>query len=206
MTPPMAPRITAGILAFSLLALASACSRERLVQPPSAFPPPLVLSKRLPVALEMDAAFRDYRHQASAGGTQWTLAIGPSSVDWVGSLLRSSFTEVAERRDAQGVRLVFLPAIEDVQFSLPEQSGSEFYEAWIQYRIRVEQPDGRQVADWAIPAYGKARDAVTLGADTGLGLALNKAMRDATAALVQHINDPQRVAELLRPPPTEGSP
>lgn len=190
-------RRVSGVLGLLLLA---GCASERLVQPPSAFPAPLVLTKRLPVALETDSAFLDYRHVESVRGTEWTLAIGAASVDWLGSLLRTSFTEVADSRRAEGVRLVFLPAIEDVQFSLPDQSGTEFYEAWIKYRVRVQLPDGRDVADWAIPAYGKSRDGMTLGADTGLGQALNQAMRDATAALAVEINDPERVAALLRGP------
>lgn len=197
-------RITSGLL--FLLLLVGGCATERLVQVPSAFPQPLVLTKRLPVALEMESSFRDFQHVESSNGTEWTLAIGSASVDWLGSLLKTSFTEVAESRRADGVRLVFVPEIEEVQFSLPEQSGTEFYEAWIKYRIRVQLPDGRDVADWPIPAYGKARDKVTLGADRGLGLALNQAMRDATAALALEINDPKRIAALLQPPAQESSP
>lgn len=193
-------KIANGLLGLLGLLVAGGCATERLVQAPSAFPAPLVQTKRLPVALELDSAFRDHRHVESSRGTEWTLAIGAASVDWLGSLLRSSFTEVADNRRAEGVRLVFVPTIEEVQFSLPEQSGTEFYEAWIKYRVRVQLPDGRDVADWPIPAYGKARDEMTLGADKGLGLALNQAMRDATAALAIEINDPKRVAALLRAP------
>lgn len=186
-----------------LAMLLTGCASERLVQPPSAFPPPLVQALPLTVALKLDPAFRSYRHVESARGTEWTLAIGASSVEWLGSLLRGRFIEVTDARGASEVRLVFRPTIEEVQFSLPDQSGTEFYEAWIRYRVRVESPDGQERANWSLPAYGKSREALTQGADTGLGLALQQAMRDATAALAHELNDPQRIAELLRSPSPE---
>jgi hypothetical protein len=187
----------AGLLA--LLALGG-CTRERLVQPVSAFPTPLVQRMQLTVALEIDEDLRGYRHVEKIGSDNWTLDLGPASADWIGNLLRAAFVTVHSQRSAPEVRLVFRPRIEEVQLALPGAGVSKVYEVWIKYRVAVETPDRRSVADWPLAAYGRYSDSLMLGADDGLARAAQQAMRDATAALLLEIRDPRRIAELLRAP------
>lgn len=192
-----------------LTLLLSGCARDRHVTLSSAFPPPVMQQMKLAAGLRLSSEFRGYSHTETLadGRGRWTVPIGAASVDWISGLMRATFTEVeiAERASTQ-VRLVMVPSIEDVQFSLPAQSGTDFYEAWIRYRVQLLGPQGQALADWPIAAYGKARDSAVTSATAGLGIAFNNAMRDATAALALQIHDPRRMAALLAgPPPAAAS-
>ena len=51
---------------------------------------------------------------------------------------------------------VLKPAIAEVQFSLPEQTRSDYYEVWIRYEFDLYDRSGRLIGNWQLPAYGKA--------------------------------------------------
>ena len=87
------------------------------------------------------------------------------------------------RVDVQGV---LAPTIEEVQFAIPDQTGGEFYEVWIRYRIRLFDADGTSLADWPLIGYGKAneRNYGTIDQkEAGLNTATIWALRDAAALL-----------------------
>lgn len=183
-----------GWAGWTLIALLlSACGGERRVETPSAFPRPVIERLVLPVALQIDPAFRDYTHRETLPdrGGSWVMPIGAASVDWLTSFLSARFSEVNQGRAA----LRFTPAIERVEFSLPSQTGTDFFEAWIRYRIVVTNHRGVEVESWQLAAYGKARDSTFRNASDGMGEALHMAMRDATAAMAFHLNDRQKIAQ-----------
>ena len=187
-------------LALAALLLLAACGPNR-VETPSRFPATLMQPLPLSAALDADRAFSTHVHDEKLPppGRAWRLSIGPASVDWMKNLLAASFSSVAS--SPAGADLVFRPAIEDVQFSTPQQSKTEFYEAWIKYRVTVVNRGGQTVATWPIQAYGKRRDRSLASAEAGMGEALNKAMRDGAAALALELRDPKRVQALAQSRP-----
>lgn len=192
---------------LAVLALLCGCGPNK-VEPPSRFPKPVMQPMALTAVLDADSAFSRYVHEEKLPppGKAWKLSIGPASVDWMKNLLAASFagfrTEVGS-----GADLVFRPSIDSVQFSTPAQSRTEFYEAWIKYRVAVLDRNGRRLAEWPIAAYGKRRDKSLASAEAGMGEALNKAMRDGAAGLALELRDPRRLAALLNgtPPPSSTS-
>jgi hypothetical protein len=190
-------RAIPALLTVTVLLTLAGCGPNR-VETPSRFPAPLMQPLRLSAALDADRAFSTHVHDEKLPppGRAWRLSVGPASVDWMKTLLAASFTSFSNERSSAD--LVFRPAIEDVQFSTPQQSKTEFYEAWIKYRVEVLDRGGRTVANWPITAYGKRRDRSLASAEAGMGEALNKAMRDGAAALALELRDPLKVQALLK--------
>ena len=64
--------------------------------------------------------------------------------------------------------------------------------------MQITNAAGQTVADLPLAAYGKSRDGMMVGAETGMGDALNQAMRDATAALALALQDDRKVSDWAR--------
>lgn len=182
---------------LAVLALLTGCGPNR-VETPSRFPKPVMQPIALSAALQVDAAFSSYVHEEKLPppGKAWKLSIGPASVDWMKNLLAAAFTDFKGNATA-GADLVFRPVIDSVQFSTPAQSRTEFFEAWIKYKVAVLDRNGKPLAEWPIAAYGKRRDKSLASSEDGMGEALNKAMRDGAAGLALELRDPQRLKSLL---------
>ena len=202
---PNPPHVVVAMLA--VLALLAGCGPNK-VEPPSRFPKPVMQQMALTAALDADTAFKTYVHDEKLPppGKAWRLSIGPASVDWMKNLLAASFASF-KADDKSGADVVFRPSIESVQFSTPMQSRTEFYEAWIKYKVDVLDRSGRVIANWPIAAYGKRRDKSLASAEEGMGEALNKAMRDGAAGLALELRDPKRFGALLysNPPAAQGT-
>lgn len=84
---------------------------------------------------------------------------------------------------------VLAPAIDQVQFSTPQQTRSDFYEVWIRYRMRLFNADGTMRKEWPLIGYGKANN--RNGGDAGecLNEATIWALRDAAAVLAFELRD-----------------
>ena len=80
---------------------------------------------------------------------------------------------------------VLAPAIEELQFSIPEQTRSEYYEVWIRYRFELHANDGEKLGQWNLTAYGKAHQQNHAGASAALQSAALVACRDAMAFFTQ---------------------
>ena len=95
---------------------------------------------------------------------------------------------------------ILAPSIEEVQFAIPDQTGGEFYEVWIRYRIRIYDADGRTLAEWPLIGYGKANQRNYRSIDqkeAGLNEATIWALRDAAALLSFQFRDQAEVQDWL---------
>lgn len=81
---------------------------------------------------------------------------------------------------------IIAPSIEEVQFAIPKQTGSEFYEVWISYRLDLYDTNGNRLGEYPVIGYGKANEANFSGlgqASPALNVATIWALRDAAAML-----------------------
>lgn len=81
---------------------------------------------------------------------------------------------------------IIAPSIEEVQFAIPKQTGSEFYEVWISYRLDLYDTNGNRLGEYPVIGYGKANEANFSGlgqASPALNTATIWALRDAAAML-----------------------
>ena len=102
---------------------------------------------------------------------------------------------------------ILVPSIDEVQFAIPDQTGGEFYEVWIRYRMRLFAADGGVLGDWPVIGYGKAnqRNYGSLDqTETGLNEATIWALRDAAAWLSFQFRDQSEVQSWLAS--LEGTP
>ena len=101
-----------------------------------------------------------------------------------------------EDGSAMDVQGILAPTIEEVQFAIPDQTGGEFYEVWIRYRIRLFDDDGSPLAEWPLIGYGKANQR-NYGSIDQKGAALSAAtiwaLRDAAALLSFQFRDQAEV-------------
>ena len=94
---------------------------------------------------------------------------------------------------------ILAPSIEEVQFAIPEQTGGEFFEVWIRYRIRIYDANGNALAEWPLVGYGKAnqRNYGSMDRGTGLNEATIWALRDAAALLASQFREQAEVQDWL---------
>lgn len=175
------PRLLA---CLCLCVLAAGCGTKRVAIAPE-FPAPVMAPLPYRVALQMDDAFRNVRHSESLPtGGSWEIDLGAANVGLFERVTAGMFQHVvAGDVSVSAVDLRLQPALADFQFSTPEQNASAYYEAWLQYRIRVLRPDGTLITEWMLPAYGRAPEQ-TLAAEASMGSATRIAMRDAAAGMV----------------------
>lgn len=84
------------------------------------------------------------------------------------------------------VDAILAPSIDEVQFAIPDQTGGEFFEVWIRYRIRLFDAAGAPIGEWPLIGYGKANRRNYRSMDhreLGLNEATIWALRDAAAVL-----------------------
>jgi hypothetical protein len=138
------------------------------------------------VGLYLGDAFVNHVHRETlSDGRDWSIDLGQANATLFRQLLTGMFEQVVPvQRLAAGRALdaVIRPSMKDYQFSTPEQSGTEYFETWIEYQMHVYTPRGKLRAKWAVTAYGRS-PAEFLGAQEALREASTLAMRDAAAAV-----------------------
>ena len=87
------------------------------------------------------------------------------------------------------VDVVLAPAIDEVQFSTPKQTSSDFYEVWIRYRMRLFDSTGSMRTEWPLVGYGKASNRNSGDSTEILNAATTWALRDAAAVLAFELRD-----------------
>ncbi len=184
-----------GLLHGLVVLTLSGCGATR-VSVPETFPVPLVEKLPLSVGARLDEALVTYRHveQPEVGGA-WEIEVGSAQPALFNNLLTGLFTRgglVAGAGTGTGtdttsplsvadLDAVLVPSIEELQFSTPDVTKTDFYEVWIRYRMRLYGPDDTLIADWALTAYGQsnARNYNMQGDGPALQAAALAACRDA---------------------------
>lgn len=196
--------------AVLLLALLAGCGATR-VSVPSAFPAPLVDKLPLHVGVRLDEALTSYKlHDKPEQGTEIEIEVGSAQTALFSTLLNGMFTQSSVVSDtAAGVDAVLVPSIQELQFSTPEITKTDYFEVWIRYRMQLYRPDNTLIAEWPLTAYGQAnaRNYSMQGDQPALQAAALAACRDAmTFFIVQFRTIPAVEAWLRDPSGTPGAP
>jgi hypothetical protein len=173
------------LVPLALLALA-ACGGASVSVPPN-LPVPVVNRIPLTMGIYLADDLRSYIHHEALETGDWRIEFGPVQDLMFNNLLQGMFDGVrpiqeptAPGGEADGV---LVPSIQEVQFSTPEQTRSDYFEVWVRYRFELYDRDGQVVGDWPLTAYGKA-NAGNYGMNSrepALQAAALAAMRDAMA-------------------------
>jgi hypothetical protein len=175
-----------GLLACNLLLAAGGCSNSLTLEAETDIPVPLVNQLPLNLGVYYDDAFRNYAYtEDSEDRPNWTISSGASQVMLFNKILPPMFKTVRQL-DAidtagdENLDAILVPQIEEMQFALPRETGSDLYEVWIKYRIQMYS-DGELIAGWPITGYGKSSTEFLTSREEGLQAAINSAFRDAGA-------------------------
>lgn len=174
------------------------CSRETSVG--HDFPVPVM--DRLPhrVGLMLDEALRTHAvDDVDEDEDPWHVELGAAHASLFRQLFAGMFRETVEvdrPSSSGGLAATFRPEVEDYQFSTPEQSHSDYTEAWVRYRMVVYGPRGEVAATWPFSGYGRSEGS-TLRPSGSLDDATGRALRDAGAVVVLKLTKQPAIRALL---------
>lgn len=173
-----------------LASLAGACLAgcASSVDVSSDFPPPLVEPLPVRVGLLYDEQLVRYEYfEEIPQQSSWTIFLGDANQDLLDGLFSTMFLEAypvesipLTSTDLFRLDGVLQPELEKFEFEVPLGGNDEFVEVWMQYRLKLYEPDGDLVTDWPVSGYGKAE----LGnKEAALNRATVVAMREVGAAI-----------------------
>ncbi len=141
----------------------SACTSSVNVAVPTQFPVPLVAKLPLTMGVHLDKTLTQYVHkEAIEARGNWQIVLGPAQKPMFESLLSGLFAGVEFVDDPlvsnSGTAGVLQPSIEELQFSTPRQTHTNYFEVWIRFKFILYDQDGTVLGDWELTAYGKANE------------------------------------------------
>ncbi|MBL6718787.1 MAG: hypothetical protein ISQ02_09060 [Pseudomonadales bacterium] len=150
---------------------------------------PVVEQLPLEVAVVFDEAFQSYTLSESIPQRgDWEIDLGAAQVALFRAMLPALFSAVTERDvlapepEDSTADLLLRPQLQDMQFSIPYQTRSNFFEVWLKYEIELYERDGQAlVARYPLTGYGRTRDGFLDSAQVAIEQAAVTALRDAGA-------------------------
>lgn len=197
-----AGQIVARSLSIITVSALTACVHSVPVD--TEFPEPLVAPLPVEVAVYYDESLIDFEHTESIEqGSDWRVRLGDANLRMFERLFGSMFENLVtvpsmEAAFAEGDRFeaIIVPAIEEMQVAPPRYGESEFFEAWIQYRVEAFRPNREPIVNWLVSGYGRSEGSI-LQPSKSLQEATVLAMRDAAANIVIKFRQQPRVREWL---------
>jgi hypothetical protein len=140
---------------------AAGCASEVIVE--SAFPSPLIEELPLRVGLIINDDLYNYIYTEDVPDQSlWTIALGDANLAMLEPLFDRMFSEtrvieaVPVGNGNQDLDAVVEPSLEKFEFDIPLGERDEFVEVWMQYHIKLYEPDGSAIIEWPVSGYGKA--------------------------------------------------
>ncbi len=183
-----------------LALLTTGCSSTKRLSLDNTFPVPLMQKVPLDVAIYLDEALRTYSYsEVLSKNDAWHVELGPVQEALFTNLGAGVFrrSTLTDSPSIQGMDAVLQPSIQDMQFSLPKQTRSNFYEVWIRYQFKMTDRQGDVVAEWTLPAYGKASNRDYGSSAAGVEAAAIAACRDAMAFFAINFDSEASIAQWL---------
>lgn len=175
------------LVGAGLTALMTGCGGASVSVPP-VLPVPLVERLPLTMGVHLSDELLNYVYQQELEGSgEWTIEFGSAQTTMFNNLLSGMFEAVrpVAEPEAPGDEVdgVLVPRIDEVQFSTPDQTRTDYFEVWVRYRFSLHDRDGTLLGEWPLTAYGKAnaRNYGMNSREPALQAAALAAMRDAMA-------------------------
>jgi len=163
-------------------------------------PTPLIAPMPVRVAVFYDPSLTDFEHTEDiVGASDWVVQLGNANMTMFTKLFASMFATVVKVdsleqafADSQGYDAIITASIVELQIAPPSRLESDFFEAWVKYRIDAFDNDRKPIVKWVVTGYGKAEPEM-LGSSDALSAATVTAMRDAAANIVIKFKKQPRV-------------
>ena len=215
-----------------LILLGAGCASKQVVVE-GTFPAPLLDPLPVTVGVIYPSAFAQHEFFDEAKGraeSDWLVKTGEAQVEFWDILLTGLFDEVVHIQDwetlqSRGADIhgVLIPAIAELQYTIPTHTNVKVYEIWMRYEFRLvdvsaihQQEDGAlsfnpedRIAQWPVTAYGKTPTAFLQSDEEAVNLAAVVALRDAGAHFITTFGRTPDVAtwlnDIVSRAATEGS-
>lgn len=195
------------LLLLCLTLLGAGCGSKQVIVEGN-FPSPLLDPLPLTLGVIYPSAFAEHEFFDEAKGraeSDWLVKTGAAQVQFWDTLFDGMFASVVHIRDWETVERhradidgVLIPAIGELQYTVPTHTNVKIYEIWMRYEFRLvdisaihQQEDGtltfnpdERLAVWPITAYGKTPTAFLQTDEEAVNLAAVVALRDAGAHFV----------------------
>jgi hypothetical protein len=131
----------------------------------------------------------EYREQIPQQAT-YTIQIGNANASMMNRLFQPMFASVEPvddlplaQVDSSRIDGVLSPELDRYEFDVPIGQNDEFVEVWMQYLLRLYEPNGELITEWPISGYGKAELRNTGNRISAISRATVLAMREVGAVI-----------------------
>ena len=163
------------LFALLLVSALLGCSTTHLIEVD--FPAPLVPALPVEARGVFTEEFSNYRfEQTEDDRGDMTVILGEAHTDLFRTIFVAIFDNYTEADEAAS-GLTLQPELLAFQYALPGETGSNFYEVWLRYRLQVRSGE-QQVADWQLSGYGRAANETMQTQGAGVNGATEEALRD----------------------------
>ncbi|MEM7079436.1 MAG: hypothetical protein AAF513_12480 [Pseudomonadota bacterium] len=173
------------VLLCSLTGLLAGCGgTNRLEVIEGQFPVPVMVKAPVRLGIYLDEDLTNFVHKETIESKgKWEVSLGSAQRELFNNLGTGIFEDhrFVEGTSAPQMDGVLKPTIREVQFSLPSQTRSKYYEVWVRYDFELFDKAGTKVGQWVLPAYGKASEKDFGNKMSGMQAAAIAACRDAMA-------------------------
>ena len=204
----MTARLDMTLLLIGVMMLvftAGGCSIATLdMQVESQVPEPVVNPIPIDLGIHYPEEFQNFIYtERTDDRKDWRIDNRAARLALFDGVLSSMFDSI-ERVDSQAIAkedlsvdAVFEPHVLDMQLALPQETGMEFYEAWVKYEMKLYKPGGALIDQWQLTGYGKASPENVGGTEDGLNAAIDLALRDLGAKMTLGFTKNQGVVNWL---------
>ena len=151
----------------------------------STFPTPNVRKAPVNLGFYLPDELTTYTYSQKMGKrSEWKISLGAAQRSMFETLGKSVFENYALTSSIsadQTLEGVIEPRIKELQFSIPKQTRTDYFEVWIRYQFKLFDKNANLVGEWDLPAYGKAKAQDYPSDGTALQAAALSACRDAMA-------------------------
>ena len=208
-----------GLIVLHALLLFGCSSKQVVVE--GNFPSPLIEPIPLTVGVIYPQAFAEHEFFDEAKGrteSDWLVKTGVAQVAFWDKIFVGMFDEVVHIQDwetvqSRGVDIdgVIIPAISDLQYTIPAHTNEKIYEIWMRYEFRLvdirlihQQESGAltldpnipPIAEWSLTAYGKTPTAFLRSDEEAVNLAAVVALRDGGANFISNFGPKNKIPDL----------
>ena len=170
---------------FAGLMFLASCSSTAIVEIDTSFPVVLSQPKVLSAVIVFDDEFVSY---VGKPNENTSVSIGKAQVDLLKNAFSGLFTTIEFESSIDNLNtdsgIIITPSVQQIQVSTPSEHYLNVFEVWIKYNLKIETADGRLIANWFMPAYGKTPDVFMSSKEKAIEQATVIALRDAGAKLL----------------------
>jgi hypothetical protein len=170
---------------FAGLMFLASCSSTAIVEIDTSFPAVLSQPKVLSAVIIFDDEFVSY---VGKPNENTSVSIGKAQVDLLKNAFSGLFTTIEFESSIDNLNtdsgIIITPSVQQIQVSTPSEHYLNVFEVWIKYNLKIETADGRLIANWFMPAYGKTPDVFMSSKEKAIEQATIIALRDAGAKLL----------------------